>query len=537
MRPRWLDRPQQVQRSMTDHSLQELRKCRNAELVRRFNEWLILEKYTKRTRLGYSYTIHEFCRYLGRRRIHRVTHFDIRRFLTTRLPQWSSATAVKRQLTALRTFFDFLCLGGVVDSTVPRLVRNRVRPCGIHLLPRVLTPAQVARLLRHTRTVRDRAMIELFYSTGCRSSEIVGIRLEDIDFKRRQIRVIGKQKQRLVLFGKSAEVALRRYVGQRKTGWLFQGLRRQQRGFLWASNRGWVGCWAVFDQSGRRRRVARFLGRYAECNRRTARVRLNKILTENTRDLERPKAARPMNEHITYRVVREAAFRAGLGALCPKVLRHTFATHLLEGGADVRVVQELLGHARLDTTQVYTHVSSVAMAETYRRCHPRGAENRKLTRCGHLRDKMPPCYSSLKTVSLPFDGSGTFSTSRFDNEEISLQPWFLDRRACCAIKRLIPPLHFSKMRFYFEDYGCLRCGSKVRPYASNGMCNACHATTFMRIQKALRRRTIGYAANAPLKSIAARRDNAAKLLQEFYAATRAERGRPRTQGKPYNTAT
>lgn len=526
MRPRWLERRQQPS-GVTDRALQELRRCRNEELARRFNEWLILEKYTKRTRLGYGYTIREFCRYLGRRRIHRVTHFDIRRFLTTRLPQWSSSTTVKRQLTALRTFFDFLCLGGVVDRTVPRFIGNRTRPYGIHLLPRVLTPAQVARLLRHARTLRDRTMIELFYSTGCRSSEIVGIRIEDIDFKRRQIRVIGKQKQRLVLFGKSAEVALRHYIGQRKTGWLFEGLRRRQRGFLWASKRGWIGCWAVFDQSGRRRRVTRFLGRYAECNRRMARLRLDKIISEQAEDLERPKAIRAMNEHVTYRVVREAAFRAGLGALCPKVLRHTFATHLLDGGADVRVVQELLGHARLDTTQVYTHVSPVAMAETYRRCHPRGAENRRVARRGRLRDKIPPCYAHLNTVSVPLDDSATLSTSGLDNGEMALQPWFLDRRACCAIKHLIPPFHFSKMRFYFEDYGCLRCGSKTRPYASNGMCNPCHTTTFLCIQKALRRRTKGYAANAPLKSIAARRDNAAKLLQKFYAATQAERDRPR----------
>ena len=529
MRPRWLDRLQQVPRSVTGRSLQELTKCRNAELARRFNEWLTLEKYTKRTRLGYNYTIREFCRYLGRRRIYRVTHFDIRRFLTSRLPQWSSATAVKRQLTALRTFFDFLCLGGVVDSTVPRLIRNRVRPYGIHLLPRVLTPAEVARLIRHARTLRDRAMIDLFYSTGCRSSELVGIRIEDIDFKRRQVRVIGKQKQRLVFFGRSAEVALRRYIGQRKTGWLFEGLRRQQRGFLWASNRGWIGCWAVFDQSGRRRRATRFLGTYAECNRRTARLRLNKILREKTGELKRPKAPLPMNEHVTFRVIREAAFRAGLGALCPKVLRHTFATHLLDGGADVRVVQELLGHTRLDTTQVYTHVSPVAMAETYRRCHPRGAENPKTARRGHLRDKMPPCYPGLNTASIPIVESASSSASTFDSEEIALQPWFLDRKACCAIKRLIPPAHFSKLRYYFEDYGCLRCGSKTRPYASNGMCDACHTTTFIRIQKALRRRTTAYAANTPLKSIAARREHAAQLLQEFYTATKAERDRPRAE--------
>jgi hypothetical protein len=131
----------------------------------------------------------------------------------------------------------------------------------------------------------------------------------------------------------------------------------------------------------------------------------------------------------------------------------------------VRIVQELLGHARLDTTRVYTHVSPVAMAETYRRCHPRGAENRKIARRGHLKNKMPPCYAGLNAALVLIADSAFVSTPTFDSEEIALQPWFLDRRACCAIKRLIPPVHLSKMRYYFEDYGCLRCGSKTRPYA------------------------------------------------------------------------
>ncbi len=431
MRPRWLGQRQGAQRDVTGRGLQELRRRRNAELAQRFNDWLILEKYSKRTRLGYIYTVREFCRYLGRKRIHRSTHFDIRRFLTSRLPQWSSATAVNRQLTALRTFFDFLCLGGVVDSTVPRLIKNRLRPNGIKLLPRVLTPSQIERLLRHTRTTRDRAMIELFYSTGCRSSELIGIRIEDIDFKRRQIRVIGKQKQRVVFFGKSAETAIRRYIGQRKTGWLFEGLRPEQRGFVWAAKNGWAGCWAVYGANGRRRKVTRFLGTYAECSRRAARQRLSRLFRDENIDLARRKPIRPMNANITYRVVREAAFRAGLGALSPKVLRHTFATHLLDGGADVRVVQELLGHARLDTTQVYTHVSPVAMSETYRRCHPRGAENRRIARRTHAKERLPAYAAVPDSAVVPVtDESAAVSGPVSGSEGVLLQPWFLDRKAC-----------------------------------------------------------------------------------------------------------
>lgn len=124
MRPRWLGQRQQGQPNTSGRGLLELKRRSNAELVQRCSDWLSLEKYSKRTRLGYIHTVREFCKYLGRKRIHRVTHFDIRRFLTSRLPQWSSATAVNRQLTALRAFFDFLCLGGVVDSTVPQNLRS-----------------------------------------------------------------------------------------------------------------------------------------------------------------------------------------------------------------------------------------------------------------------------------------------------------------------------------------------------------------------------------------------------------------------------
>ena len=526
MRPRWLEQRERARSRIIASPVDQLRTETNAELAQRFNEWLILEKYSKRTRTRYIYAVNEFCKSLGRKRIERVTHFDVRRYLTSRLPQWSSATAVNGQLTALRTFFDFLCLGGVVDSTVPRLIKNRLRPFGTQLLPRVLTPSEVGRLLRHTRTTRDRAMIELFYSTGCRSSELVGIRLEDIDFKHRRIRVVGKQKQRLVFFGKSAETAMRRYLGKRQTGWLFEELRRKQRGFVCAGKTGWHGRWAVYGEDGRRRTANRFLGRYEECSRRMARQRLHRFLLEKKVDLERHRPIAPMNDHITFRVVREAAFRAGLGDVCPRVLRHTFATHLLEGGADIRVVQQLLGHARLDTTQVYTRVTPSAMAETYRRCHPRGVNNRRVSSRTFIKGRISSFYAD--PVNMASDHRESPPTSVSFNEEGSLQPWFLDRKMASTIRRLIPPVQISKMRYYFDDYGCLRCGSKSRPYASNGLCNSCHVCTLRRIQNAMRRRARTYAAHAPLKAIAARQENANKLLKDFYASTKPARERHRT---------
>jgi site-specific recombinase XerD len=528
MRPRWLGQREGVQPKTIGNSLDQLKRSTNAELAQRFHEWLTLERYSRQTRLNYKYTVNGFCKSLGRKRIHRVTHFDVRRYLTRRLPQWSSAEAVNRQLTALRAFFDFLCLGGVVDSTVPRLIKNRLRAYGVQLLPRVLTPSEIERLLRHTRTPRDRAMIELFYSTGCRSSELVGIRLEDIDFKYRRIRVVGKHKQRLVFFGHSAEAAIRRYLAKRECGWLFEEQRPEQRGFVCAAKKGWEGRWAVYDEDGRRRKATRFLGVYEECSRNVARRRLSRFLREKNVDLKRHRRTGPMDDHTTYRVVHEAAFRAGLGEVCPRVLRHTFATHLLEGGADIRVVQQLLGHARLDTTQVYTRVTPVAMAETYRRCHPRGTNNKRVTYRRFLKDRIPASYSTPSRTMTNDLECGSMPRIISGNQDMLLQPWFLDRKMASAIRRLVPPVQISKMRYYFDDYGCLRCGSKSRPYASNGLCNSCHVNTLRRIQNAMRRRAKTYAAHAPLQAIAARQENARKLLKDFYASTRAERDRPRT---------
>jgi integrase/recombinase XerC len=168
---------------------------------------------------------------------------------------------------------------------------------------------------------RDAAMLELLYATGMRISELAGLTLDRLDLERRRLRVVGKgAKERELLFGQPAQAALRAYLG-----------------------------------SGRPALVAR-----ADAN---PAVFLNA-------------SGRPLSIRGARGAVARWVERAGApGRTSPHTLRHSFATHLLEGGADLRVVQELLGHANLQTTQVYTHLSDAALRSAYRDAHPRSGRS------------------------------------------------------------------------------------------------------------------------------------------------------------------
>jgi site-specific recombinase XerD len=147
-------------------------------------------------------------------------------------------------------------------------------------------------------------------------SEIRTLRCEDVDFTDRTIRVLGKgNKERIVPFGRMAEEALLAYLGDRREGFLFQNSRPK---------------------------------------------------------LIRPKTALPLDSQTFYRIVRSAALKAGLTGVHPHRLRHSFATHLLNRGADLRCVQELLGHSSISTTQIYTHVATAELQRIHQKFHPRG---------------------------------------------------------------------------------------------------------------------------------------------------------------------
>jgi site-specific recombinase XerD len=294
---------------------------------------------------------------------------DIGDFLTHTLPPKWSDDHVTHQLGALRCFFDFLYLGGIVDSVAPRFLRTRTR---IRKLPKTLTQFQIKKLIAATDNPRDRALVELFYATGCRVGEVTAIRVERIDFRRRCLPVIAKRKERVVYFGSVAAKAMRKYLGSRRTGYLFQDIIPQQRGYLTSCKTAWVGVWRDFRPGKEYGKThTKHFGNPRNVSRANASARFRQFL--KTVNLVRPKPNRPLTRSTLGRIVQEAGRKAKLGMVNPHMLRHSFATHLLERGADIRAIQELLGHSYLTSTQVYTRITNNGVASAFRKFHPRGA--------------------------------------------------------------------------------------------------------------------------------------------------------------------
>ena len=226
--------------------------------------------------------------------------------------------SIARRVAELRSFGDFLVREGVLEYNPFRMVSAPRAP---KRLPRYLTVAEIEALLAVPDTstpsgLRDRAIVEVLYAAGLRVSELAGLDLADVDLTQAQVRVVGKgSKERIGLLGRPAVAAVRAYLQAGRPALL--GQRPSQA--LWLNRRG--GRLSV-------RSVAMTLSRAGQ----------------------------------------QAGIRISVS---PHVLRHSFATHLLDGGADLRVVQELLGHANLATTQIYTHVSQSRAREVYMRAHPR----------------------------------------------------------------------------------------------------------------------------------------------------------------------
>ncbi len=242
-----------------------------------------------------------------------------------------SPVTMGRKLAALRSFCAFLCRAGVLKTNPARLVRNPKTPQN---LPRFLSEPEIESLLAapddSPRGRRDKAILELLYATGLRAGELTGLDIDSVDLAERTVRVIGKgRKERIVPFGGPALTALQAYLGVRQ-GWLAASNSRR----------------ATFDpeeQSGRRT-AALFVTRGG------LRVSTDRLRQALAQCLEQA----AISKHAT-----------------PHAIRHSFATHLLNAGADLRAIQELLGHASLSTTQRYTHVSTAQLKKVYDSAHPR----------------------------------------------------------------------------------------------------------------------------------------------------------------------
>ena len=259
-----------------------------------------------------------------------VDAFAIRAFLGELHKLRISASSSARKLSAIRTFVKFLRREDLIENDPSSLVAAPKKP---QTIPAHLTIDEMSKLLEMPDVStplgrRDRAILELFYASGLRLSELVGLGIEDVNLSGRMVRVLGKgKKERLVPFNSSTADAIRAWLKDRATPLAAQSPRPKA-------------------QSPARRGASAPLF----LNYRGGRL--------STRSVDR----------LVRRYVALCSAKFGIS---PHALRHSFATHLLGNGADLRAIQELLGHARLSTTQRYTHVNAAQLIEVYKKSHPR----------------------------------------------------------------------------------------------------------------------------------------------------------------------
>lgn len=302
------------------------------DYIDRFHDHLKYERnVSEHTLRNYMSDLEQFYDYLcpvdstGNRRpidVRQIDHITIREYLARLYQGKRKKTSIARKLATLRTFFKFLCREQVMEVNPARLVSS---PRLEKKLPKVISVDDLIRFIEtpETETVlgkRDRAILELLYATGMRVSELAGLDLEDVDFRNESIRVRGKgRKERIVPFGSKAKEALQEYMGVR--GELLIEAPEDQRDPR-----------VLFLNYQGTRITTRSVGRMID------------------------------------KYVRECAM---MHDISPHSLRHSFATHLLSAGADLRAIQEMLGHARLSTTQIYTQVSIEQLMEVYDKSHPK----------------------------------------------------------------------------------------------------------------------------------------------------------------------
>lgn len=283
--------------------------------------------YSRYTVTAYAEDLNQFREFLARHfgtqtfELTRVHHITIRNFLGNLLQLGYSKKSAARKLASLRSFFKFLVRRGVLAHNPAVTVLTPKFP---KKLPVFLDESSIQRMfslpdMTSARGLRDAAILELLYSSGIRVSELVKLDLQSIDWANGTLKVFGKgAKERIVPFGKQARDTLKRYL-ERRSEFLSSITDSQEMNAVFLSSRG----------------------------------------------------KRIYPEAIYLIVVKYVGRVADLEKKSPHVLRHTFATHLLDRGADIRAVKDLLGHESLSTTQIYTHVSVDRLKRIYNQAHPK----------------------------------------------------------------------------------------------------------------------------------------------------------------------
>lgn len=292
------------------------------ELLKRYIEFLTVERgLSKNTINSYRRDLKSYIGFLKMQKINDInytTRTVIVSYLILMQKNGKASSSISRACAAIKSFYYFLVTEHLVEKDptinldIPRLE---------HRLPRVLTLDEVEQLLDQPDAsniwgLRDKAMLELLYATGIRVSELIMIKVEDINIEMGFLRCFGKgSKERIVPVGHIALKCVDKYIDDARPGLL----KGQDNGILFLNHRG-----------------------------------------------------KGLTRQGFWKIIRKYAQKAGIVKnITPHVLRHSFATHLLENGADLRSVQEMLGHADISTTQIYTHITRSKIKEVYDRTHPR----------------------------------------------------------------------------------------------------------------------------------------------------------------------
>ncbi|GHT46620.1 tyrosine recombinase XerC [Endomicrobiia bacterium] len=289
----------------------------NRRQIDAFEKYLIAGRnFSQHTLRAYSKDMRDFLFFLQKKQLHtfEVGKYDIREFLEELNKKTLSKATLTRKFSSLRTFYKFLIINNLVKKNP---LENMSGPKKDKKVPSFLTENEIQALFNLADTkLRDRVMIELLYSCGLRIEELMSLNLKDIDFILNTVTVIGKgRKQRIVPIGNKALSVIRDYINERHS----MGL--------------------PYD------------------------VRSPVFLSDHTKRLDQRSARR-----ILHRWFVKAGFTKKVS---PHTLRHTFATHMLDRGCDLRSVQEMLGHKNLSTTQIYTHVTIESLKKVYEKAHPR----------------------------------------------------------------------------------------------------------------------------------------------------------------------
>ena len=288
-------------------------------LVEEFLRYLLIDKgYSNNTIESYKRDLIKFLEYNKKNNLDNINSDDLKEYIKNLSKDKLNEKSISRNISCLKSFYKFLVIENIIESNpaeslfIPKIKKS---------LPNILSEEEIINLLDINLTdnysFRNKAMLELMYSTGIRVSELINLKLSDIDFTNDIVRTFGKgSKERIVPIGEYASESLKIYINNYRNNML----KKYNNEYLFLNNHG-----------------------------------------------------NQMTRQGCFKIIKNIAKEKGINKdLSPHTLRHSFASHLLKYGADLRTIQELLGHSDISTTQIYTHISNEKLKENYKDFHPHG---------------------------------------------------------------------------------------------------------------------------------------------------------------------